>query len=153
MDSLKELLILAEEIAREAHKGQLDKVGEPYINHPMRVSSYCTSLKGKIVGWLHDVVEDTNVTLESLANKGFDEEIIEALRCVTKENGYDIDEYYARIKVNNLAKEVKLADLKDNTDESRIPDDYPIDKKKQLARMREKYYEHIEFLKRVDNNE
>lgn len=146
MSHLEALLELAKEVATVAHEGQVDKVGEAYINHPRRVASYCGTIEGKIVGWLHDVVEDTDITYETLRNLGFDEYLLEALRCVTKEKGYDIDEYYARIKANEIAREVKLADLRDNTDETRIPKDYPQDKKDRLKNMLKQYYEHIDFL-------
>lgn len=116
------LLNLAEAIAASVHEKQVDKVGAPYILHPQTVSSYCETTYAKIVGYLHDVVEDTDVTLNDLKRLGFDDFLLEALRCVTKEDGFDEDEYYLRIKNNPIAKEVKLADLKHNTDLSRLPD-------------------------------
>lgn len=139
-------LKLAEAIATVAHEGQVDKGGHPYINHPRTVSGFCTTLEGKIVGWLHDVVEDTPITLDTIRNLGFDEKIVEALRCVTKEAGFDEKEYYLRIKKNPIAREVKLADLKHNTDLSRIPQDAPEALKTKMLKKREKYLEHMEYL-------
>ena len=107
---------LAEQIATIAHEGQVDKAGVAYINHPRTVASMCESEEGKIVGWLHDVVEDTDVTFEELREKGFSDVVIEALRCVTKEEGYEISEYYTKIKNTPIAREVKLADLTHNSD-------------------------------------
>jgi len=107
------------EIAIKAHKGQFDKAGKEYINHPITVSSKCSTLETKIVGLLHDVVEDTDVTLEYL-KEFFSEDIIEAIRLVTKVEPLDINEYYKNIKNNPLAREVKLADLSHNMDLSRF---------------------------------
>ncbi len=142
------LLELAEEIATKAHAGQLDKAGVPYIYHPRTVSSYCESIYAKIVGWLHDVIEDTDVTIEDLRSRGFDEFLLEALDCVTKpKQGYDEKMYYKRIKENELAKEVKLADLKHNSDMSRIPSGISEAEYKKWVVRKEKYLEHIRFLK------
>lgn len=143
---MENFLKLAEAIATVAHEGQVDKGGHPYINHPRTVSSFCTTIEGKIVGWLHDVVEDTPITINTLRNLGFNEEILEALRCVTKEDGYNEDEYYLRIKNNSIAKEVKLADLKHNTDLSRIPADMDEAFKEKMMKKREKYLKRIEYL-------
>ena len=144
----EQLLQLAEEIATKAHEGQLDKAGIAYIYHPKTVSSYCTSIYGKIVGWLHDVIEDTDVTIDDLRAQGFDEFLLEALDCVTKpKTGYNEDVYYERIKNNNLAKEVKLADLKHNSDMSRIPSGISEAEYKKWVVRKEKYLEHIRFLK------
>ncbi len=144
---MKDLLNLSKAIAIVAHKDQVDKGGHPYINHPETVSRFCSSIEGKIVGWLHDVVEDTPITLETISNLGFPDTIVEALRCVTKEEGYDEDEYYARIKNNPIAKEVKLADLKHNSDLSRIPSDASEDLKKKMIKKHEKYLMKIKYLK------
>ena len=72
------------EIATEAHRGQLDKAGNEYIGHPLRVMAMGQTIEEKIVGVLHDVVEDCDWTFEQLAAEGFSPRIIEALRCVTK---------------------------------------------------------------------
>ena len=136
------LLELAKSIAVVAHENQFDKSGRPYINHPETVAAYCETTYAKIVGWLHDVVEDTPVTLEALKLLGFDDFLLEALRCVTKEEGYDEKEYYARIKANPIAREVKLADLKHNIDLSRLKNITEKDIKRN-----EKYKANIEYLK------
>ena len=106
------------EIATIAHQGQFDKVGKDYINHPIAVSKLCTTKEAKIVGLLHDVVEDTDITLDELS-KYFSSDIIEAIRLVTKTEGFDINEYYQKIKSNPIAREVKMADLTHNMDLSR----------------------------------
>lgn len=110
------------EIATEAHRGQLDKTGNDYINHPLRVMAASKSAEEKIVGVLHDVVEDTDWTFEMLADEGFSNEIIDALRCVTKlSDSEPYDKFIARVKTNPLAVAVKLNDLSDNMDIRRLP--------------------------------
>ena len=143
----EELLKLAEEIATKAHDGQLDKAGVAYIYHPRTVASYCSSIYAKIVGWLHDVIEDTHVTIDDLRERGFDEFLLEALDCVTKpKEGYNEDIYYERIKKNALAKEVKLADLKHNSDMARIPTGISEEEYKKWVARKEKYLTHIRYL-------
>ena len=111
------------EIAREAHRGQVDKAGEEYIGHPLRVMEAGRTLEEKIVGVLHDVVEDSEEwSFERLEQEGFAPEIIEALRCVTKLSADEpYDKFIARVKKNRLAVAVKLNDLSDNMDIRRLP--------------------------------
>ena len=109
------------EIAVAAHDGQLDKAGIEYIGHPMRVMAAGSSVDEKIVGVLHDVVEDSAWTFEQLAAEGFAPQIIEALRCLTKLEGESYDKFIARVKCNALATAVKLNDLTDNMDIRRLP--------------------------------
>ena len=110
------------EIATEAHRGQFDKAGNDYIGHPLRVMAAGKSTEEKIVGVLHDVVEDTNWSFERLAAEGFSVEIIEALRCVTKlSENESYDKFITRVKENPLAVAVKLNDLTDNMDIRRLP--------------------------------
>ena len=110
------------EIATEAHKGQVDKSGKEYIGHPLRVMEMGKSEQEKIIGVLHDVVEDTNWTFETLAEEGFSKEIIDALRCVTKlSDNENYDDFIERVKKNPLATTVKINDLTDNMDIRRLP--------------------------------
>lgn len=110
------------EIATEAHKGQVDKSGKEYIGHPLRVMEMGKSEQEKIIGVLHDVVEDTNWTFEALAEEGFSKEIIDALRCVTKlSDNENYDDFIERVKKNPLAVAVKINDLTDNMDIRRLP--------------------------------
>jgi (p)ppGpp synthase/HD superfamily hydrolase len=109
------MLERAIEIAVQAHKGQIDKAKMPYVTHLFSVMNRGQSLNEKIVGVLHDLIEDTSWTLEMLRNEGFSEEIIEAVRCITKlsdEEDYSV--YLNRVKSNPLALRVKLHDLQDN---------------------------------------
>lgn len=110
------------EIATEAHKGQVDKAGNEYIGHPLRVMEMGKTLEEKIVGVLHDVVEDTDWTFERLEAEGFAPEVIAALRCVTKTSeNENYDDFIGRVKKNPLAAAVKINDLTDNMDIRRLP--------------------------------
>ena len=110
------------EIATEAHKGQFDKSGKDYIGHPLRVMDMGKTEEEKIVGVLHDVIEDTDWTFEALAEEGFSKEVIDALRCVTKlSDNENYDDFIERVKKNPLAVAVKINDLTDNMDIRRLP--------------------------------
>ena len=110
------------EIATKAHEGATDKYGAPYINHVTRVMSMGQNDNEKIVGVLHDVIEDTQWTFEDLEKEGFSREVINALRCVTKTtDDEDYEEFISRVKINPLAVKVKLNDLTDNLDIKRMP--------------------------------
>lgn len=108
------------EIAANAHTGQTDKAGAPYILHPLRVMLSVDGNNERITAVLHDVVEDTPITFQDLANEGFAAEIIEALRCLTKLDGETRLEAAHRAVQNPIARAVKLADVTDNMDLSRI---------------------------------
>ena len=116
------------EIAKQAHAGQVDKGGADYIGHPLRVMEMCDTEEQKIVAVLHDVVEDSDWTFEKLEAEGFSSEVIEALKCVTKlSKDEDYDEFIKRVMRNELAMKVKVKDLEDNLDLSRITDVTQID--------------------------
>lgn len=107
-------------IATSAHLGQVDKAGEPYILHPLRVMLQMTTLEQRIAAVLHDVVEDSDWTLTDLAQAGFTPAVIEALDALTKRPGEDRITAAHRAALNPLARAVKLADNADNADLSRI---------------------------------
>ena len=107
-------------IASLAHEGQLDKGGEPYILHPLRVMMHLKDEKQRIVAVLHDIVEDTNLTLQDLIFKGLDCDLANVLQTLTRRKDDSYDEYLNRICFNEFAIKVKLADLEDNMDMSRI---------------------------------
>lgn len=120
---MKNLLEVAIKIAVEAHSGQLDKAGQPYVLHPLRVMLSLSDEKDRIVGVLHDVIEDSNITYDYLIANGFEgeTEILEALESVTKKEDETYEEFIVRVALNSIGKRVKLADLEDNMDLSRIP--------------------------------
>lgn len=107
-------------IAVKAHQGQVDKGGNPYILHPLRVMFSMKNENEKICAVLHDVIEDTNVTLDDLKNEGFSEEVLLALDALTKRKSESYDEFIDRIINNRVACFVKLGDLNDNMNLSRI---------------------------------
>jgi (p)ppGpp synthase/HD superfamily hydrolase len=107
-------------LATEAHNGQKDKSGEPYILHPLRVMARVQSNTEKIVAVLHDIIEDTDYTIENLREKGYSKEVLEAIDCLTKRDGKDYDEYLKRSNSNPIAQKVKIADLEDNMDIRRL---------------------------------
>ena len=109
------------EIAVAAHKGQKDKSGADYILHSLRVMERGKSEIEKICGVLHDVLEDSEWTFEKLENEGFSNEVIAVLRCITKESEKeDYDVFINRIAQNPIAIEVKINDLLDNMDITRL---------------------------------
>lgn len=111
------------EIAVNAHQGQTDKYGAPYIGHVTRVMNMGRTEEEKICGVLHDVVEDTDWTFERLEAEGFSPVIIDALRCVTKlSEDEDYGHFVERTLQNRLACLVKINDLTDNLDLKRIPE-------------------------------
>lgn len=110
------------EIATQAHQGQFDKSGKDYIGHPLRVMEMGGTEEEKIAGVLHDVVEDSDWTFEALEAEGFSQEIIAALKCVTKlSENENYDNFIERVKKNPLAVAVKINDLTDNMDIRRLP--------------------------------
>lgn len=108
------------EIAATAHAGQREKQGKPYILHPLRVMQRVDGEAAQIVAVLHDVVEDTPVTVDDLRSAGFSHEILAAVECVTHRKEDSYAEYVVRAKANPLARQVKLADLEDNSQITRV---------------------------------
>lgn len=126
----------------DAHKDQLDKSGMPYVFHPFHLAEQMTDEATTIVALLHDVVEDTNYTLNDLENMGFCKEVIDALALLTHDPDVPYMDYVLKIKDNPIAKAVKLADLKHNSDVSRLD---VVDEK--AIKRREKYQEAMDLLK------
>ncbi len=107
-------------IANSAHEGQVDIAGEPYILHPLRVMLSLKDEAERICAVPHDVIEDTDITVDDLWREGFTEDVIAILDCLTRRDNESYDDFITRILVNNTACRVKLADLADNMDLSRI---------------------------------
>lgn len=108
-------------VAASAHAGQVDKGGEPYILHPLRVMLRLQSEHERMAAVLHDVVEDTKVTLENLRTTGFPEEVVAAVECLTKRPGESRVDAARRAAADPIARVVKLADNAENMDMSRLP--------------------------------
>ena len=113
------MTIRAMQIAYEAHHGQADKAGVPYIFHPLHLAETMEDEISCCVAILHDTVEDTHITLEDLAAE-FPPEVVEAVRLLTHEEGSDYFDYVRRLRSNPFAKNVKLADLAHNSDATRF---------------------------------
>lgn len=107
-------------VAVSAHQGQVDKGGNPYILHPLAVMLSLKDEVERICAVLHDVIEDTDITLEYLKNEGFSNEVLTALDALSRRKDESYDEFIDRIINNKIACHVKLADLKHNMDLSRI---------------------------------
>lgn len=110
----------AMKIAYQAHQGQTDKTGLPYIYHPIHLAEQMQDEATTCVALLHDVVEDTDITIEQLAQEGFPQEVLEAIRLMTHDPAVSYMDYVREIKKNPIAAAVKLADLRHNSDMSRL---------------------------------
>ncbi|KNH30116.1 (p)ppGpp synthase/HD superfamily hydrolase [Pseudomonas sp. F-14 TE3623] len=107
-------------IAAAAHEGQVDKGGAPYILHPLKVMLRVNTLEERIVAVLHDVVEDCGISFDDLRNEGFSETVLMAIASVTKVPDESYEEFVERVAQNPIGRVVKLADLEENSDLSRI---------------------------------
>lgn len=116
----------AQDVATAAHRGQVDKAGRDYIDHPRRVVAAVSAHadpawlpQAQAAAWLHDVLEDTDVTAEELDTR-FPPEVVSAVQALTRHPDQDPEEYYAGVRADPIARAVKLADLDDNTDPDRL---------------------------------
>jgi hypothetical protein len=107
-------------IAVKAHENQIDKAGAPYVLHPLRMMLRLSTNEERITAVLHDVIEDCGVTLEELRAEGFPEAVIEAIDSVTRRSDESYEAFVLRAVKNPIGRHVKLVDLQDNSDLSRI---------------------------------
>jgi (p)ppGpp synthase/HD superfamily hydrolase len=132
-------------ISAEAHAGQIDKAGAPYVLHPLRMMLSMSSIDERIGAILHDVCEDCpGWTLDRLRREGFSDLIVDALQSVTKRDGEDYVDFVRRAAANPIGRRVKLADLHDNSDLSRIA----VPSERDFRRI-EKYRRAIDLIKRL----
>lgn len=136
-------------IAAQAHKNQKEKINTPYILHPLRIMMRMKTEAEMMAGVLHDVVEDSKWTLEELRNHGFSDEVLKAVECLTHKKEDNYEEYIERIKANEIARKVKLADLEDNMNIQRIGNDLT---ERDLERL-EKYHKTWRMLKGFSGSE
>ena len=120
--SLEEQLEQAIKLASIKHYGQKDKANKPYLFHLLYVMNNVNDLNAKIVGVLHDILEDTDITRNDLLNYGFSEEIVIAVEILTKPKNQKYIDYIENIKKNDIATKVKLIDLKHNMNLTRLPE-------------------------------
>ena len=118
--STKPTLENAINLATKHHEGQFDKGGNPYIGHPMRIMEKMMLEDEKIVAVLHDIVEDTDITLQDLTDMGYSSMIVNAIDCLSKRHGESYDDFIERTLTDTMASYVKLADIEDNMDLSRL---------------------------------
>lgn len=135
----------AKAVARIAHFGQKDKAGEDYILHPLRVSCSLSGAEA-VVAVLHDVVEDTPVTLDDLAQEGFTQDVVRSVNALTRKAGETYEDFIGRAGNNKMARAVKMADLRDNLNLLRLPELTDED----LQRVR-KYHKAYKYLCGLDN--
>jgi len=131
----------AMKLAYAAHKGQLDKGGTPYIFHPIHIAEQMDDEETTIVALLHDVVEDTEITLDRIRQEGFAQNVVEAIALMTHDSSISYLDYVRSLKNNSIAAAVKLADLKHNSDRSRLA---TVDG--EAAKRLDKYKQAIEIL-------
>lgn len=110
----------ARAIAQIAHRGQVDKAGAAYIDHPRRVAERLTDPSEVAAAWLHDVIEDCGITADDLRDAGIPDDVVAAIVLLTRTADQPSDDYYAAIRAHPVARAVKLADIADNTDEERL---------------------------------
>ena len=134
---------IALSIATEAHRGQFDKAGVDYIEHPIYVANQVDTEEEKAVALLHDVIEDSSVSAEELLQAGLPETVVTAVQVLTKKKEQDYQTYLETVKKNPLARVVKLADLKHNSDLSRLSSITEKDRERL-----KKYKKAIDFLSR-----
>lgn len=134
----------AMKICFDAHQYQKDKSGLPYVFHPFHLAEQMKTEETTIVALLHDVIEDTNYTIEDISKAGFSNEITEALLLMTHDDKVDYFDYVKKIKHNPIARAVKLADLEHNSDLSRLD---TVDEK--AIKRYNKYKEAIELLQNI----
>ncbi len=111
---------MAMKLCFEAHKDQKDKSGLPYVFHPFHVAEQMPDEKTTIVALLHDVIEDTPYTLQDIRDMGFEQDVLDALALMTHDKNVPYMDYVAKIKSNPIARTVKLADLRHNSDLTRL---------------------------------
>lgn len=132
---------IAMKLCFESHKDQLDKSGLPYVFHPFHLAEQMKDEDTTVVALLHDVIEDTDCTLDDLRALGFNERIIEAVALMTHDDAVPYMEYVSLIKSNPIARAVKLADLRHNSDMTRLDTVTPRD-----VERAEKYAKAIKLL-------
>lgn len=118
MPGLAEAILLAV----TAHQGQVDKAGAPYVLHPLRMMLRVTGEAVQMAAVLHDVVEDTPVTLDDLRARGYPAAVVEAVDHLTHRDGESYEVFVERVAADPIARRVKLGDLEDNMDIRRLPD-------------------------------
>jgi (p)ppGpp synthase/HD superfamily hydrolase len=140
--SLTPEVAAAKAIAVIAHRTQEDKIGVAYIEHPRRVAARLSNPREVAAAWLHDVVEDCNISAQDLLDAGISQDVVDAVVLLTRTEDVAKDDYYKAIRKNPIALAVKLADIADNTDETRTRQLEPVDR----GRLAQRYRAALEVL-------
>ncbi len=144
---------LAIKLMYEKHKDQVDKQGIPYVFHPFIVANNMETEEETIVALLHDVIEDTNTSIEDLKKFGFNDKIINAIDTLTHKENEDYETYIARIATNKLATKVKMADLRHNMDITRFANTIISDNYLRKYKIYDQSLQYLENIEYQDNNE
>ncbi len=131
------------------HAGQVDKAGEPYVMHVIRVMQGVHDHDEKIIALLHDLIEDTTITVEDLMGFGFSQQTIHSVKLLTRDPKEDYMDYIKKLSHDRRARHVKLSDLRDNQDHTRLKNPMTEESQIRLA----KYQKAEAFLREVDKNE
>lgn len=145
----KKYIELCYNIAKEYHAEQLDKGGNPYIEHPVAVAEKVDTELEKCVALLHDIIEDTDLTSEDLLKMGVPSVVVEKVLIVTHNPNENYSDYIKRVAKDPVAINVKLADIEHNMDLSRIPNVSQRD----LDRVENKYRKNYKYLKEIKNKQ
>lgn len=140
----------ARDVALVAHAGVVDKAGKPYIEHPARVAQAVQGDDAKAVAWLHDVVEDTPITLDDLRLGGFSGRVVRGVDAMTHREWEEYLSFVRRAALDPVARQVKLADVRDNMDLGRLAGQGPEALEAGRRRIREKYEPALRVLKGED---
>lgn len=131
-------------IAVNVHSGVTDKGGSPYILHPLRLMLKFSKEDEMIVAVLHDVIEDTDIAITDFIDLGFSDSVINALQLLSKNSSETYQEYIEKISINELARKIKIEDLKDNMDLSRLSEITPKDLERII-----KYHQALKILQKI----
>lgn len=134
-------------IALEVHSGQVDKAGEMYLLHPLRLMFKFHTEDERVVAVLHDVIEDGEITLENLKLLGFSDSVVNAIDCLSRRKDEKYENFISRLSIDKLARKIKIEDIKDNLDLTRL--NYISDK--ELKRI-EKYHRSLRLLLNSDQD-
>lgn len=137
----------AMKLAYEKHKDMVDKTDMPYIIHPILVADKMPDEDSTVVALLHDVVEDTDVTIDNLKEMGFNDNVIGSLKCLTHEDGVDYLDYIRNVAKNPIARKVKIADIEHNSDLTRVRNNPEL-----IEKFSQKYPKALEILKASEND-
>jgi (p)ppGpp synthase/HD superfamily hydrolase len=135
--SLTPEVAAAKAITIIAHRGQKDRIGVAYIEHPRTVAARLSDPREVAAAWLHDVIEDCTISAQDLLDAGISQEVVDAVVLLTRTEDVLKDDYYKAIRKNPIALAVKLADIADNTDETRTRQLEPVDRERLAKKYRE----------------